>query len=266
MALEAGAPRLADAEVERYSRQLILDGVGEAGQHRLAVASVLVVGAGALGSPVVQYLAAAGVGLIEIWDGDLVDTSNLNRQPLHGEADLGLPKAETAAAAARRINSTTTIDAFSRMLTPLDMASAVRGRTVVCDASDDFETKFALNDACLREGVPLVHAAILEYGGQLTTITEEGPCLRCLFGAPPPAGEVPTCAQAGILGPVAAVVGGMQAVEAMKLVLGVGTPLSGRLLVYDALRPRARTIDFSREPGCSAPHRAPTHPRPQGEP
>ncbi|HEV1998189.1 MAG TPA: HesA/MoeB/ThiF family protein [Candidatus Dormibacteraeota bacterium] len=270
MALEADAAgRLGDDDVERYSRQLILDGVGEAGQHRLAAASVLVVGAGALGSPVVQYLAAAGVGEIEIWDGDEVEPSNLNRQPLHTEGDLGQSKAQSAAAAGRRLNSSIRITGVARMLTGDEMAKAVQGRAAVCDASDDFETKFRLNDACLGAGVPLVHAAILEFGGQLTTITEDGPCLRCLFGEPPPDGEVPTCAQAGILGPVAAVIGGMQAVEAMKLVLGVGDPLSGRLLVYDALRPRARAIDFPRDPRCPAPHRLPAadHPRasPQGD-
>ena len=246
--------RLTDQDVERYSRQLILDGVGEAGQRRLADASVLVVGAGALGSPVVQYLAAAGVGEIEVWDGDEVEPSNLNRQPLHGEADLGRRKADSAADAARRINSSTRMKGVSRMLGVAEMAGALRGRSVVCDTSDDFETKFSLNDACLLAGVPLVHAAILEFGGQLTTIIADGPCLRCLFGAPPPAGEIPTCAQAGILGPVAAVIGGMQGVEAMKVILGVGDPLSGRLLVYDALRPRARAITFPRDPRCGAPH------------
>ncbi|MGI8609873.1 MAG: HesA/MoeB/ThiF family protein [Candidatus Dormibacteria bacterium] len=233
---------------------MILDGVGEAGQQRLAAASVLVVGAGALGSPVVQYLAAAGVGQIEVWDGDRVEPSNLTRQPLHMEADLGAPKATSAVAGARAINSSIRLTGVERMLTIAEMAGAVRGRSVVCDASDDFETKFGLNDACLSAGVPLVHAAILEFGGQLTVISGNGPCLRCLFGKPPPRGEIPTCAQAGILGPVAAVVGGMQAAEAMKLVLGVGDPLLGRMLVYDALRPRARTIDFGRDPACTAPH------------
>jgi molybdopterin-synthase adenylyltransferase len=259
MALEGAAhERLSDDDVERYSRQLILEGVGEAGQRRLASAQVLVVGAGALGSPVIQYLAAAGAGEIEVWDGDRVEVSNLGRQPLHGEADLGASKAESAAAAARWINSTIRVIAAPVRLEPGDMAGVIAGRTVVCDATDDFETKFALNDACLAAGVPLVHAAILEFGGQLTTVVPGGPCLRCLFGAPPTPGEIPTCAQAGILGPVAAVVGGMQAVEAMKVVLGLGEPLSGHLLVYDALRPRARTVDFQLDPACPAPHPKPT--------
>jgi adenylyltransferase/sulfurtransferase len=250
-----GAPGpLTDDEVERYSRQLILDGVGEAGQRRLSAARVLVVGAGALGSPVIQYLAAAGVGQLEIWDGDTVESSNLGRQPLHAEADLGRAKAESAAAAARAINGAVRVTARNARMAPADTVAAVRGQTVVCDATDDFEIKFALNDACVATGVPLVHAAILEYGGQLTTIVPGGPCLRCLFGAPPPPGEIPTCAQAGILGPVAGVVGGMQAVEAMKLVLGVGAPLAGRMLVYDALRPRARTVDFRVDPACPADH------------
>ncbi|MFN2465814.1 MAG: ThiF family adenylyltransferase [Candidatus Dormibacteria bacterium] len=255
MALDPVPGRLSDEEVERYSRQLILDGVGERGQLRLAAARALVIGAGALGSPVIQYLAGAGVGHIEVWDGDIVDVSNLGRQPLHGDGDVGRPKAQSAAVSARAINATIEVVAVERRMSPAAALEAVRARTVVCDATDDLEIKFALNDACVAHGVPLVHAAVLEYGGQLTTVVPGGPCLRCLFNAPPPAGEIPTCAQAGILGPVAAVVGGMQAAEAMKLVLGVGQPLAGRLLVYDALRPRARTVDFALDPGCPAPHK-----------
>jgi len=243
-----------DAEVERYSRQLVLEGVGAAGQARIRSASVLVVGAGALGSPAVQYLAAAGVGTLTILDGDSVDLSNMNRQPLHAESDIGAAKAESAASAARRINGAVDVRAEPRRLAPSDATAAVRGHTVVIDATDDFATKFALNDACVGARVPLVHGAILEFGGQLTTVVPGGPCYRCLFGAPPAEGEMPTCASAGILGPVAAVIGGMQAVEALKLVLGVGEPLSGRLLVYDGLRPRVREVSFRRDPACAAPH------------
>jgi molybdopterin/thiamine biosynthesis adenylyltransferase len=152
---------LSAAAVERYSRQLILDGVGEAGQERLTQASVLVVGAGALGSPVIAYLAAAGVGSLTIVDGDQVELSNLGRQPLHGEADIGRAKAESAAAAAAAINSEVQLKAEARRLSPADAATAVLGYDVVCDATDDFEIKFALNDACVGAGVPLVHAAIL---------------------------------------------------------------------------------------------------------
>ena len=246
--------QLSDRQVERYSRQLILRGVGEAGQRRLQQAGVLVVGAGALGSPVIAYLAGAGVGRITIFDGDRVELSNLSRQPLHDEDGLGGGKAESAAAAARRLNSEVDVRAVGRRLAPGEAAAAVAGHALVCDATDDFEIKFALNDACVGAGVPLVHAAVLEYGGQLTTVMPGGPCYRCLFGGPPGAGEIPTCAQAGILGPVAAVVGGMQATEALKLILEVGDTLAGRLLVYDGLRPRARTIDFARDPACEAPH------------
>jgi adenylyltransferase/sulfurtransferase len=245
---------LTDAQVERYSRQLILDGVGEAGQARLGAARVLVVGAGALGSPAVQYLAGAGIGHLTIVDADAVELSNLSRQPLHGEADLGASKAVSAAAAAASLNSEIEVVAESRRLQPDEAAGVVGAFDVVCDATDDFAIKFALNDACVGAAVGLVHAAILQYGGQLTTIVPGGPCYRCLFGAPPDPGAVPTCAQAGILGPVAAVVGGLQATEALKLVLGVGEPLSGRLLVYDGLRPRFRTVDFARDPRCAAPH------------
>ena len=247
---------LSDAQVERYSRQLILDGVGEAGQARLGAARVLVVGAGALGSPVVQYLAAAGVGRLTIIDGDLVELSNLSRQPLHGEADLGASKSESAASAARALNSDVDVEAVTKRLSSEEAGARVAGYDVVCDATDDFVIKFALNDACVGAGVPLVHAAILQYGGQLTTIVPGGPCYRCFFGAPPDPAAVPTCAQAGVLGPVAAVVGGMQATEALKLILGVGDPLSGRLLVYDALRPRTREVNFERDRACTAPHDA----------
>ncbi|MFN2462944.1 MAG: ThiF family adenylyltransferase [Candidatus Dormibacteria bacterium] len=245
---------LDDAAIERYSRQLILAGVGEAGQARLAAARVLVVGAGALGAPVIHYLAAAGTGELEVWDRDRVELSNLARQPVHGEADLGSNKAESACASARAINGTVRAVPVSRRLEEADMAATVTGRTVVCDATDDLETKFALNDACVATGVPLVHAAILEFGGQLTAVVPGRPCLRCLFGSPPPPGSVPGCAQAGILGPVAAVVGGMQAVEAMKLILQVGAPLAGSMLVYDALGPRTRRVQFKRDPDCAGPH------------
>jgi molybdopterin/thiamine biosynthesis adenylyltransferase len=247
---------LTDAQVERYSRQLILTGVGEAGQARLGAARVLVVGAGALGSPVVLYLAAAGVGRMTIIDCDTVELSNLSRQPLHRESDLGLAKSASAAATARAINPEVEVEAVPRRLSAEEASMAVAGYDLVCDATDDFVIKFALNDACVGAGVPLVHAAILQYGGQLTTIVPGGPCYRCLFGAPPDPAAVPTCAEAGILGPVASVVGGMQATEALKLILGVGEPLSGRLLVYDALRPRVRVVDFKRDRGCSAPHEA----------
>ncbi|GAC1333060.1 MAG: molybdopterin-synthase adenylyltransferase MoeB [Candidatus Dormibacteria bacterium] len=245
---------------------MILDGFGERGQHRLSAARAVVVGAGALGSPVIHYLAAAGIGDLEIWDGDEVEPSNLARQPVHGESDVGRSKATSAEAAALAVNPAVRVLAVPRRMEPREMAATVSAATVVCDASDDFETKFALNDACLAARVPLVHAAVLEYGGQLTTIVDGGPCLRCLFGAPPEPGVIPTCAQAGILGPVAAVVGGMQAAEAMKLILGIGQPLSGRLLVYDALRPRARTVAFQQDPGCVAPHPTGVPASPRKEP
>jgi molybdopterin/thiamine biosynthesis adenylyltransferase len=245
---------LTDADVERYSRQLILYGVGEAGQERLGNARVLVVGAGALGSPVIQYLAASGVGHLTIYDGDSVELSNLSRQPLHGEADLGSAKADSAAAAARSINSAVDVVAVGRHLLPAESGDVVGGFDVVCDATDDFTIKFALNDACVGAGVTLVHAAILQYGGQLTTVVPGGPCYRCLFGGEPDPEAVPTCAQAGVLGPVAAVIGGLQATEALKTILGVGRLLSGRLLVYDGLRPRTRAVEFARDPACSAPH------------
>lgn len=245
---------LSDQEVERYSRQLILDGVGAAGQARLRGASVLVVGAGALGSPLVMYLAAAGIGRITVADGDAVDLSNLSRQVLHGEADLGAAKADSAVAAARRVNSLVQLVPLARRVQPDEFPGLIAGHDVVCDATDNFETRFAVNDACVEAGIALVHAAVLGWGGQITTVVPGGPCYRCLFGGPPDPGLVPTCAQAGVLGPVAATLGAMQATEALKLVLGAGAPLSGRLLVYDGLEPRVREVSFSPDPACSAPH------------
>jgi len=249
------AAELTDVQVERYSRQLILKGVGEAGQRRLAAASVLVVGAGGLGSPVVAYLASAGVGRITVADGDRVEASNLNRQPLHGDADVGRSKAESGAEAARRLNPEVAVTSLAARLDAAAIPGAIAGHTVVCDATDDLATKFALNDACVAAGIPLVHAAILEYGGQLTTVVPGGPCYRCLFGAPPNPADVPSCAEAGILGSVAGVVGSLQATEALKLILGVGQPLSGRLLIYDGLEQRTRQVAFQRDPACAAPHR-----------
>jgi adenylyltransferase/sulfurtransferase len=247
-------PALSAADIERYSRQLILRGVGAAGQARLRAATALVVGAGALGSPVVMYLAAAGLGRLRVADGDTVDLSNLSRQVMHGESDRGREKAASAAAAVGALNPAVRVETLGH-LDAAGLAGALAGVDIACDASDNFETKFALNDACVAAGIPMVHAAILEFGGQLTTYVPGGPCYRCLFGAPPDAEAVPTCAQAGILGSVAGVVGAIQATEALKVVLGIGRPLSGRLLVYDGLESRTREVAFPRDPACAAPHR-----------
>ncbi|MHB8508049.1 MAG: HesA/MoeB/ThiF family protein [Candidatus Dormibacteria bacterium] len=246
--------RLSDAEIERYGRQLILDGVGEEGQLRLARSRVLVIGAGALGSPVIMYLAGAGVGQVTVADDDVVDLSNLSRQVAHGEPDLGVGKASSAARSAARVNSSVRIVTLPTRLEGVALDASVAEQDLVCDATDNLESKFAINDACVRAGVPLVHAAVVGFGGQLLTVVPGGPCYRCLFGEDPGEDAVPGCAQAGILGPVGAVVGGMQAVEALKLLLGVGVPLAGRLLVYDGLAQRAREVSFPLNPDCRAAH------------
>ena len=244
--------RLDDERIERYSRQLILDEVGAAGQETLLGSSVLVIGAGALGSPVVRYLAGAGVGRLTIADGDRVESSNLHRQVLHRIEDIGRSKAESAADAVRATNPDVTPVPVVGRVGEDDVLGLVEDHDVVVDGSDNFATRYLLNDACHLAGVPLVEAAILRFHGQLTTIVPgEGPCYRCVFPEPPAPGAAPSCAQAGILGPVAGVIGSLQAVEVLKLLLGTGGTLVGRLLFVDLATMDIRTADVRRRPECA---------------
>jgi adenylyltransferase/sulfurtransferase len=231
----AGELALDAEQLDRYSRHIIMDGVGPDGQAALLDASVLVVGAGGLGSPVLQYLAAAGVGRLGVADDDVVERSNLQRQVLHADADVGHPKVESAEAFIAALNPDVAVETHEIRVGPGNVASLIEGYDVVVDASDNFRTRFLLNDACTLAGVPFSHGSVYRFEGQVTTFTGEGPCYRCLFPEAPPPGTVPDCSTAGVLGVLPGVVGTLQATEAIKQVLGAGDSLSGRLLVYDAL-------------------------------
>ena len=241
-------------EISRYSRHILLPEVGGVGQARLRAARVLVVGAGGLGSPVALYLAAAGVGTIGIVDDDRVELSNLQRQVAHGMARLGQPKADSAAAAAHALNPLVQVEPHQVRLDK-DNALALIGRyDLVCDGSDNAATRFLVADACVLARRTLVSAAVLRFDGQVSTfkphLDPAGPCWRCLHPEPAPPGLTPTCAEAGILGAVAGVMGTLQATEACKEIMGIGQSLSGRLLVWDALLARMHTVRLPKDPAC----------------
>lgn len=253
---------LTEEEIHRYSRQIILPEVGGIGQERLQRSRVLVVGAGGLGSPAALYLAAAGVGTLGLCDADRVDLTNLQRQILHGTPDVGRPKVESGADALRRLNPGVRVVEHPSRLVAANALDVIRGYDVVVDGTDTFRSKFLVNDACVAAGVPYVYAGILRFEGQiLTVVPGRGPCYRCFFREPPPPGSVPTCAQAGILGAVAGVMGSLQALEVLKLLLGVGEPLVGRLVVFDGEALTFREVRVRRDPQCPAcgdgPYRRP---------
>ena len=253
---------LTEAEVLRYSRQIILPQVGGRGQERLKSSRVLVVGAGGLGSPALLYLAAAGVGTLGVCDGDAVDPTNLQRQVIHGTPDLGRPKVDSAADTLRRLNPEVEVVRHPARLAAGNALEILKGYDAVVDGTDTFPSKFLVNDACVAAGVPYVFSGILGFEGQiLTVVPGQGPCYRCFFREPPPPGSVPTCAQAGILGPVAGVMGSLQALEVLKLLLGTGEPLVGRLLLFDGLGLSFREIRVRRDPRCPACGR-PEHRKP----
>jgi adenylyltransferase/sulfurtransferase len=233
--------------------------VGLAGQERLAAARVLVVGAGGLGSPVLAYLAAAGVGRIMIVDDDTVDVTNLQRQVLYDTADVGASKALRAAERLRALNPQIAIDALAVRLDDANARELVRLADVVVDGSDTFESRYLVNDACVLEGKPDVHGAIYRFDGQVSIFgAPGGPCYRCLYPQPPPEHLVPSCAEGGVLGVLAGIVGSIQAAEAIKLILGIGTPLAGRLMLIDALDARTRDVRIARDPACPLCGDAPT--------
>jgi adenylyltransferase/sulfurtransferase len=244
---------LSPEEIERYARHIVLRGVGGPGQQRLKAARVLLIGAGGLGSPAAQYLAAAGVGEIGVVDDDVVSLSNLQRQVLHGTADVGRPKLDSAADAIARLNPHVRTTPFPVRLTTENARDLVRGFDVVADGSDNFATRYAVSDACFHEKIPLVTAAVGSFDASLTTLRpfERGadgapnPTYRCLFPEPPPTGSVPACAEAGVLGALTGVVGAMMALEAIREIVGFGDGLVGRLLLFDALSMRFETLTYA---------------------
>ena len=253
-----GPPRLdldfTEDELHRYSRHILLGEVGATGQARLREARVLVVGAGGLGSPLAMYLAAAGIGTIGLVDHDTLELSNLQRQVAHRTDRVGRAKVESMAETLRALNPLTTVEPHAVRLTEETARELIPRYDLVCDGTDNFPTRFLLGDACHRLARPLVSAAVLRFEGQLSTFKSHlgppHPCHRCLHPEPPPDGLVPSCGEAGVLGAVTGVMGTLQATEVLKEVLGIGESLSGRLLLWDALDTRFRTIRLRRDPAC----------------
>ena len=245
------APALTSEELVRYSRHLILPGIGADGQRRLKQTRVLLIGAGGLGSPTALYLAAAGIGHLGIVDSDVVDRTNLQRQVLHGTSDIGRRKTESAADRLDDLNPNVTVARYDVKLTSANALEILAGYDIVVDGTDNFPTRYLVNDACVLLGKPNVHGSIIRFEGQASVFSHDGgPCYRCLFPEPPPAGMVPSCAEGGVFGVVPGLVGSIQATETIKLALGVGDTLSGRLLLIDAMRMRFRVIQIRRDPSC----------------
>lgn len=251
----------------RYSRHLVMPEVGRQGQAKLARAKVLVIGAGGLGSPALLYLAAAGVGTLGIVDFDVVDRSNLQRQVVHADDRVGRRKTESAAQTIRALNPDVNVVQHQEMLTDDNVDRLIAGYDLVIDGTDTFETRYTLNDACVRARMPVVHASVFRFEGQLTVFVPfDGPCYRCLYPTPPPPELAPGCSVAGVLGVVPGIMGLLQATEAIKLILGLGEPLVGRLLIWDALDGTFDELKLQRDPLCPACGESATDPVAQGAP
>jgi sulfur-carrier protein adenylyltransferase/sulfurtransferase len=244
-------PSLSALEIKRYSRHLILPEVGMDGQRRLKASSVLCIGAGGLGSPVALYLAAAGVGRIGIVDYDVVDYSNLQRQILHGTPDVGKPKLQSAKEKVQAINPEVHVDTYETALSSQNALQLFDGYDVIVDGTDNFPTRYLVNDACVLGGIPNAYGSIFRFEGQASVFAaENGPCYRCLYPEPPPPGLVPSCAEGGVLGVLPGVIGMIQATEALKLMLGIGEPLIGRFVIFDALKMKFREMKLRKDPDC----------------
>ena len=242
-----------DEQLERYSRHIILKEIGVKGQKKLLAGKVLIIGAGGLGAPAAMYLAAAGVGTIGIADADVVDLSNLQRQVIHTTNDIGKKKVESAAETMRAINPDVTVNTYYDFVNSTNIMDMIADYDFILDGTDNFPTKFLINDACVMANKPFSHAGIIRFKGQLTTvIPHEGPCYRCIFKNPPPKDAVPTCKQAGVIGAMGGVIGSLQAMEAVKYLTGTGELLSGYLLTYDALKMEFHKVKLPpRGDGCA---------------
>jgi molybdopterin/thiamine biosynthesis adenylyltransferase len=254
-------PELTDAQRERYSRHILLPEVGEAGQAKLLKSKVLLLGAGGLGSPAAMYLAAAGVGTLGVVDADVVDASNLQRQIIHATSRVGTPKVESAAKTIAELNPDVKVVPYMERLTSANVERLFADYEVVVDGTDNFPTRYLVNDASVWMGKPVAHGSIFRFDGQVTTfisdkaakklgLPEAGPCYRCLYPEPPPPHLAPSCQEAGVLGILCGIIGTLQATEAIKLLLGRGTTLAGRLLTYDSLKMKFRELRLRRDPGC----------------
>lgn len=263
---------LTPQEIERYARHIVLHGVGGPGQNKLQQARVLVIGAGGLGAPLLQYLAAAGVGTLGLVDDDIVSLSNLQRQVIHGTPDVGRPKIDSAADAIGRLNPHVVVEALPLRLNSANARDLVRGYDIVADGSDNFATRYAVSDACFYEGRPLVTAAVGSFDASLTTLRpfetaasgDPNPSYRCLFPEAPPAGSVPSCTEAGVLGALTGMLGAMMAMEVMREIVGFGEGLVGRLLLIDAMAMRFETLRYGWDPdnplnGTAAQKQAEVH-------
>jgi sulfur-carrier protein adenylyltransferase/sulfurtransferase len=257
--VNTGAAALSNDEILRYSRHLIMPEVGMEGQQKLKAARVLCIGAGGLGSPLALYLAAAGVGTMGIVDFDVVDYTNLQRQIIHTTADVGRPKLDSAADKLKAINPFLTLKTFNTRLSSENALELFRDFDIVADGTDNFPTRYLVNDACVLTGKPNVYGSIFRFEGQASVFaTKDGPCYRCLYPEPPPPGLVPSCAEGGVLGILPGLVGVMQATETIKLILGAGEPLVGRLLLIDALGMKFRELKLRKNPDCPACGKHPT--------
>jgi len=246
-------------EVKRYSRHLIIPDVGMTGQKRLKNAKVLCVGAGGLGSPALLYLAAAGVGTLGVIDFDVVDESNLQRQIIHGQSDVGRPKALSARDSIKEVNPYVDVVVHQEALTNDNVMEIFSGYDLIVDGTDNFATRYMVNDACVLLGKPYVWGSIYRFDGQASVFwAEYGPCYRCLYPEPPPPGMVPSCAEGGVLGVLCASIGSIQVNEAIKLLIGIGEPLVGRLMVYDALEMSYRSLNIKKDPDCPICGKNPT--------
>ena len=250
-AVETELPTLSQDEIKRYSRHLIMPEVGMDGQRKLKASSVLCIGAGGLGSPAAMYLAAAGVGRIGIVDFDVVDFSNLQRQLLHGTPDVGRTKLASAKDRLNALNPHVQIDTYETSLTSENALELFAPYDVILDGTDNFPTRYLVNDACVLSGKPNAYGSIFRFEGQASVFgTKDGPCYRCLYPEPPPPGLVPSCAEGGVLGVLPGIIGVIQATESIKVILGIGEPLIGRFLIYDALKMKFRELKLRKDPDC----------------